>query len=831
MGVLYKSPSFSYTGPEGLLDTLSSMTLRGVIIGLLLGLGISLSTFFNDWVIGQTPLIGNHLPISVFGFAVVLLLGINPALRTLGPRFPLKGSEIAVVVALGLAACGWPGSNFYRAFATVTALPSHWLKTKTAWQSTNVFSYVPGASSEFGQGQVKAWERLPRELVQQAKNPTAQGQLFRAMNTASQRLFEQAANTPKLDVDQLPNLTHALNQALSEPTLFNPAIFKAPLSETLAAIAHKPAKQRSEAETIALNRGALVGALPEFFIAPPSGSGALLLGGRADPLAVDTLLQGRGLNNQLSLSGLPWHAWWPTIWLWGGLAIAFALASLCMALIVHPQWSKRELLAYPVARFIEEAVERKPGNSLPDVARSKLFWAGFIALFGWHLINGLHAWFPGIPEIPRNLDFTALAVLFPNAAKVSGSWGYFAPTLYMSVIAFSFFMPTQVSFSLGIAQLLFVMVGAVMLAQGFPLDGHILDAKNSNLLRFGSFLGMAGIIFYTGRHFYTQVLLGAVGRRKSSEVPGYSIWAARALVLFILFALYLLHGAGLSFLFSCLFVLLTLLLFLVMTRVATETGAFFLQPYWAPAGVITALLGFDSVGPTAFSILALASVILTMDPREAFMPYLANGLRLVDRTAEVSPAKATPWLILMILSGFVVAGAATFYLQYNRGAAPINGAWQVQYMPAMGFDLMAQHLSESISKGSIAEATQAVGLGRLSLVRPLEGAVFWLGLGLFLVIVAALGRLRVPSWPLHPVAFLVWGSTPIAHFGASFLLGWMLKSGVISTTGAKGYRSVRPLMVGIIAGELLAGLFWILVGVVYYFSAGKTPVVYSIFPG
>ena len=50
------------------------MTLRGVILGLLLGLGISFATFFNDWVIGQTPLIGNHLPISVFGFAVVLLL-------------------------------------------------------------------------------------------------------------------------------------------------------------------------------------------------------------------------------------------------------------------------------------------------------------------------------------------------------------------------------------------------------------------------------------------------------------------------------------------------------------------------------------------------------------------------------------------------------------------------------------------------------------------------------------------------------------------------------------------------------------------------------------
>ncbi|MDX2052754.1 MAG: DUF6785 family protein [Polyangiaceae bacterium] len=807
------------------------MTLRGVILGLLLGLGISFATFFNDWVIGQTPLIGNHLPISVFGFAVVLLFAVNPLLGRLGPRAALKAGEVAVVVAIGLAACGWPGSNFYRAFATVTALPSHWLKTKTAWQSTNVFSYVPGASAELGQGHVKNWEKLPRELTAQAQAPTPLGQLFRVMNTGSQRTFEEAAKKPKLDVAQLPNLTRALNQGLAEPALFDPKIFKAELPEALRQVAQVAPEKRAREDVLALNRAALVAALPEYFVAPPEGNGALLLGGKADPFAVDTLLQGRGANAQLSLSALPWKAWAPTLWLWGGLAMAFAFASLCLTLIVHPQWSKRELLAYPVARFIEEASERKPGNLLPEVAQSKLFWGGAVVLFLWHFQNGLHAWFPAVPEIPRGFDLTALAVLFPNAAKVDGSWGYFAPTLYISVIAFSFFMPSQVSFSLGVAQLLFIALGAVMLGQGYPLDGHILDAKNSNLLRVGGFLGMAGVILYTGRSFYKQVVLGAFGKAQSEEVPSYSIWAARVLVVFLLFALYLLHGAGLTFLLSCLFVLLTLLLFLVMTRIATETGAFFIQPYWAPVGVITAVFGFESVGPTAFALLAMASVILTMDPREALMPYLAHALRLVDRTAQTSPAKAVPWLTLMILSGFVVAGTVTFYLQYNRGAAPVNGGWQIQYMPAMGFDLMAQHLSDSIAKGSLAEATQSQGLARLLMARPLEGGMFWMGLGLFLVLLTALGRLRLPSWPLHPVLFLVWGSTPLVHFGASFLIGWMVKSGVISTTGAKGYRSVRPLMIGLIAGELMAGLFWILVGATYYFTTGKTPVAYSIFPG
>ena len=62
-------------------------------------------------------------------------------------------------------------------------------------------------------------------------------------------------------------------------------------------------------------------------------------------------------------------------------------------------------------------------------------------------------------------------------------------------------------------------------------------------------------------------------------------------------------------------------------------------------------------------------------------------------------------------------------------------------------------------------------------------------------------------------------------------MNWLVKAAVVGTTGAKGYHTFRPLMVGAIAGELLMGLIWMIVGVVYYFAAGKAPVMYNIFPG
>jgi hypothetical protein len=80
------------------------------------------------------------------------------------------------------------------------------------------------------------------------------------------------------------------------------------------------------------------------------------------------------------------------------------------------------------------------------------------------------------------------------------------------------------------------------------------------------------------------------------------------------------------------------------------------------------------------------------------------------------------------------------------------------------------------------------------------------------------------------VAFLVWGGVPIQYFGPSFLVGWAVKTGVITYGGARAYHQVKPLMIGVIAGELLAALFWMGVGAAYYFLQGKTPASYAVFP-
>jgi len=91
-------------------------------------------------------------------------------------------------------------------------------------------------------------------------------------------------------------------------------------------------------------------------------------------------------------------------------------------------------------------------------------------------------------------------------------------------------------------------------------------------------------------------------------------------------------------------------------------------------------------------------------------------------------------------------------------------------------------------------------------------------------------RLRWPKWPLHPVLFLIWNTYGGRVFAASFLGGWGIKVLVTQYAGASWYQRLKPLMFGLIAGEMLGGLVPIAIGFVYWLATGLPPKVFNILP-
>lgn len=813
------------------------MTLRALLMGLLLGLGVAGFTHYNDRVIGQMMLVGTHLPPAIFGSVMLLVLTLNPLLGRLGARWPLRTGELVLIAAMGLAVCGWPGSNFFRHFMQVMALPATEAPTQTQWKQHEVFSYVPGGSPRLAEGYIADWPALARAIERggEADAPPLLQQIHESLDRQDRRALGSVIEDP-YDAPARQALLSAINRILAEPGLIE--------REALAAMDLPPRAgpllahhdQLDSVDRLALRRAALESLLGGVIKPPPAGSGVLLATDRYDDPAVETLVVGGEPEKGYRVLDLPWGKWWPVLRLWGGMGLLLGLGCLCLVMIVHPQWMRHELLPYPTVRFLEEVTTQSGGRGLPAIAYNKLFWIGLSIAGGIHLLNGLHTWYPLTPQIPLTLNFWGLRELFPTASRTPFSSAVFTPPIYLSVIGFGFFVTTRVSLSIGVSALLWMMLGASVLATGntFTSERFSVGGEGGSL-RFGAYVGMTLMILYFGRRFYLQAAASAVGLGRLTRgapgvrVPWYSVWGVRGLIVCYAGMVWLIwYYAGLDWPLALMLVAMLLMAMLVLTRVNVETGLFFAQTDWLPGVVLLGFLGGAGLGPEAMVVLTLAGVVLVGAPREAIMPYLANAWAANDRIGKQPAGRSGSVIGIMVLLGFAAALIATFAIHYKGGF--VSDTWP-RHMARGTFNNLARLLSELNANGELVSATGQSAFEGLTNASPYPGTIGWTMLGMTLVIGCAVAAIRLPWWPLHPVLFIIWGTYPMGHFSFSFLLAAGLKYAVTSCMGAKGYHQLKPLMVGVIAGELIMILFWCAVGVAYYQNTEITPNVYHIAPG
>lgn len=117
--------------------------MRAVILGLLGAVVVCGFTYFNDAVIYQTLLVGNHMPFSVYGALIFFLLFVRPLLERTWKRFALSGSELAVILTLVLASCCIPSSGLLRTLTPTLILPHQYEKTTPGWKNQQIVSLTP----------------------------------------------------------------------------------------------------------------------------------------------------------------------------------------------------------------------------------------------------------------------------------------------------------------------------------------------------------------------------------------------------------------------------------------------------------------------------------------------------------------------------------------------------------------------------------------------------------------------------------------------------------------------------------------------------------------
>ena len=263
-------------------------------------------------------------------------------------------------------------------------------------------------------------------------------------------------------------------------------------------------------------------------------------------------------------------------------------------------------------------------------------------------------------------------------------------------------------------------------------------------------------------------------------------------------------------------------LFLMVSRLNVAAGLFVIQPMWHPVDILVAGFGSYALGPQAMIALAVLCTLVTIDPRIAVAPLAANALRLGD-LQKLRPGRLAGGMAAAIVLALLVSVPVTLYLLYDLGSNTMDspGTRWADAVAHMPFNMVTRHVNKLRISGQLAAAEGPVTLGRLWSDRhaaPYFHAAF--GVGLALVLVCSYLRLRFPRWPLHPLVFLVWGTPWMVVYAPSFFLAWVLKSAVTKFGGRQTYHKAKHFFLGLVAGEVLAAIFWAIVSTAYYLSTG-----------
>ncbi|MCE5276511.1 MAG: DUF6785 family protein [Planctomycetaceae bacterium] len=668
------------------------MTSRSVILGLVLAALICGVTFFNDMVLHGTFMVGNYMPISVFGALFLLVVVANPLLGVLWPNRRFSGLELAVVVGLALVACSIPGRGLMHSFTNTLMLP-HDRAESADWKSTEVIKVL-----------------------------------------RSYMLTD------------------------------------------------------------------------------------------ADPKAVSDFLTG-------GLSDVPWQHWTRTLTFWLPLLLCLSLAMMALAVVVHRQWSHHERLRYPIVTFADALMPDQNGN-IASILRNRVFWVAAVLVLAVHLVNYYALYNVNMFSIPMSVDWRPVTRLFPQFNQAGGWWLVIQP-ICLTAVGFAFFLSLDLSLSLGLAPYVYLAVVAFFMSQGTSIEkGKFFAVYPGAFAHAGAFFGLFLMLLFSGRRYYGTVFGRALLLPVSRETQPSAVWAARLFLIALACFVLLLAKAGVDWPLAILYSIEAVIIYTVISRIVAETGTFFIHPYHFPCIVLLGFLGISAIDVRSLAIMMMVSTLAFIGSRESLMPFMATALKLFEKRGGQSQRFGRLAVVALLL-GLAVALPATLYIQYSKGARNVGAGdqeWTREMVPFYALDAVAAFKKQIDITPELRQQQSVTGLGRYLNASPDLPAVTAFGVAVALVLAFSALRMRFTWWPIHPVLFAVLGTMESKTLANSFLLGWLIKLVVTRLFGSRGYQGLKPIMIGLIAGDLMGGIIPMIHGAIYYLLGYGSPHAFRVLP-
>ncbi|MBI3922112.1 MAG: hypothetical protein HY318_11895 [Armatimonadetes bacterium] len=486
---------------------------------------------------------------------------------------------------------------------------------------------------------------------------------------------------------------------------------------------------------------------------------------------------------------IPWGAWAVPIFAWTFAALVLFFCMTCVSTILRKHWIEHDRLVFPLAQLPLEMVRDQSAESpVPSFFRNRLMWMGCSIPAVVHSINGLHFYYPAIPEIKL-----AYALNQYFTGPLWKQMGIFMVILHFSIVGFSYLLTSELSFSLWFFFFFYIFESVILTYLGVqlqPLPGYPTQ-PHAALQMIGAFVMVAAWMLWSARFHIWDVLRKALTGTEEvddTEEPMSFRLAVFGLAAGLLILCLWCRAAGMPVYLAVAAFVLFFMFALMLTRLVSESGLLFVQAF-RPTDVMIQWMGSSFLGARNLLLFGFIEKAFMFDLRTFLMPSLMDSHRIAE-SSGIRPRKLLPWLCLSIITAVVSSYIAFLTMAYRHGGVKLM-SWFLTISPQQTFSFATSYMHTPYE-------TTAMSRGLI---------VF----GALMTWFISFMRARYLWWPLHPLGYAMGPSWPMIQLWFSIMVGWLLKTVILRYWGLRTFRRAKPFFLGLVVGEFGIAGVWLLI--------------------
>lgn len=492
---------------------------------------------------------------------------------------------------------------------------------------------------------------------------------------------------------------------------------------------------------------------------------------------------------------IPWHAWLQPLFLWGIFILLAYGVMLFTINILSRQWIHNERITFPLLRVPEMLARSLDQGQVARFFGNRFLLCGLLIPLSLHLLNGLHYYYPAVPQLPTLI---LAGPYFPKFGLFSG-FHKLKIYLYPAFIGFAFLTSRQISFSFW-----FFFLGGGLLFGLLGIFGYTIPTSELGIT-FGptlarpeetQMIGAYGIFFlflmWLARTHLFQVLKESLFLTRPSIYHSewfdvrYSFWGA---ILCFCALLIWAVSLGMALGTAVLFFGSAFMIMLVATRIICQGGLAYFTLTAAPMDGLLALGGTKLFSGVGGLLAGMGQKVLFVDLRESLMPSLLHASKL-------SHGKGPGLLIFSgifctLITSLTASILAMMTLYYRYGTRELQIEWASRTTLTV-FENLQRLTNAPVETGS--------------------WVTFFALAGALLMLLLVICYHRFYWWPIHPLGYLTAYSSAMRILWVSFFIGWACNALCMHYGGVSLFKKIQFFFIGLIIGDFMMGGGWAIVG-------------------